>query len=537
MSTTESAPSRAGPLRVVARRVDWRFLLPDPAPERVALIGRADDALGEALAALCGAPVRHERAPDGADTEARFDLVVLVAGGTEDARCAARLVAPGGTLRWETRGHPGARAARAALVEAGMEDVALHWYRPTFDAALEAIPLDAPGILDHVLRGGTHGLAGESRRVAARVLRRLGLLELVARSRGFTARRGPPTSDGFPGRLRRLAAERGGGSPERARLLLRTPRFRASGHVLLFAFPENSSIPALLAKVARVPGPADSLRREAGSLEALATLRGSRVEGVPGLIERTDAAGSEAVLQTFVPGVPVHPDHVRRDPERCIGPFVDWIADLHQRTRAVADAVAWRDEAVEAPLRRIEALFGPSAPEAALAARTREIVAPLGAAAAWVFEHGDFSAPNLLLDADRAGVVDWEMGTPHGVAATDLFVLLGFAARARARASTPAAARDAARSAFFGATPWAAPWVRRYAERAGVPAADLPARYVLAWARNVAGYVERLQADAAPGASAEDLRAWLRREPCCGAWEDAVRHFDALRPGGLGDGT
>ena len=545
MSVTRDASRRIGAcaeargrdaLLVAARRVDWRFLLPDPAPKRVALIGRADEPLRHALATFCSAPKQWPEPPQAAELAGQFDLVVVASGHGEGVGAAARLVAPGGTLRWEARGKPSARVMEARLREAELEDVVVHWHRPTFEAGLEAIPLAAPRVMDHVLQPGTHGRAGERRRSVARWLRRLGLLGLIAPCRAAMGRRGAALEAGLPDRLRHLAAAYGGGSPDRVVILLRTPRFRASGHVLLFGFPQHSATPSLLAKIARVPGSAPSLGREAASLEALAALPGGGVEGVPRLVERRDVGGCAAILETIVRGIPVHPERLRAEPDAHVLPFVDWTAELHRRTCTDAVASNWWEQAVDRPLRRIESLFGEGSEEAAMAARTREVTAGLReGGAVWVYEHGDLSGPNLLLDRGRPAVVDWELGTPHGVLASDLFLLLGFAVFARDRAATGPAARAALRGAFYGGEPWASRWVQRYAERVGLEASRLPALYVLAWARNVASYVERLDADRDALDATGDLRAWLRRERAFAAWEDALDGFTELRPAGRGE--
>jgi hypothetical protein len=60
----------------------------------------------------------------------------------------------------------------------------------------------------------------------------------------------------------------------------------------------------------------------------------------------------------------------------------------------------------------------------------------------------------------------------------------------------------------------------------------LPSLYALSWARNVASYIERLDADALTGPSGEAVRNWLRNDFSFAAWEDAVIGFDELRPGG-----
>jgi hypothetical protein len=524
-------------LLAAARRIDWRFLLPDPAPERIAVIGGADEPLRDALATFCASPLRWRSPPDSREEDGKFDLVVVTSPDPEDARDAVRLVAPGGTLRWEVHRKPSVRAARALLAQSGLADVAVHWHRPSFDECLEAIPMDAAGVLDHVLEGGSAVLAAETPGLVTRLLRRFGPLDWTAPCRAVTGRRGAAPPEGLAMRLRHLAVAEGGGTVERAAVLLATPRGRASAHALLFAFPEGLGAPAVVAKVARVPGVSPSLDREGSTLAALAKLPGGAVEGVPRLLERTTVGGCAALVESVVPGRPPDSEAIAREPGDFIAPFVDWIAELHRRSRSYAVADAWWEEGVERPLKRVEALFGPNSREAALAAGTRERTASLReGATAWVHEHGDPTGANLLFDAGEPGVVDWELSTPRGLVGGDLFRFLGFAARARDGAASPAAVRAALRQAFFGARPWAAAWVRRYATRVGLPAEDLRGLYVLAWARHVASQIERLDADHDPEFPADGVRDWIRRDPALPAWEDAVRSFADLRPmGDAGD--
>jgi hypothetical protein len=359
---------------------------------------------------------------------------------------------------------------------------------------------------------------------------------LAAPCRAVCAHRKESTLEGLPHRLRHLAAGHGGGSPLGATILLRTPRYRASGHVLLFAFAEGADEPAFIAKVARLPGPSASLSREAAALQALAEVSGG-VDGVPRCIEKTSAGASAAIIESAVPGIPVHPARVRRDLQAHLAPFLCWLIELQSRTRVHAAADEWWEESVEKPLGRIETLFGASG-AGNLAARTRQLAAPLRERSnAWVFEHGDFSAPNLLLHQGRPGIVDWEMGKAQGALAADLFCLLGFVARAREGAVTTDEERAALRGAFFGSSPWAAESVRSYASSLGIRHSEIAPLYVLSWARSVAGYIERLEADAAAGIPCDAIREWLATSYPFAAWEDAVNGYADLRPAGEGNGS
>jgi aminoglycoside/choline kinase family phosphotransferase len=137
-----------------------------------------------------------------------------------------------------------------------------------------------------------------------------------------------------------------------------------------------------------------------------------------------------------------------------------------------------------------------------------------------VFEHGDFSEPNLIwVENRRLGVVDWELAEPRGLPAHDLVFLLAHAAFAVSRARTTDAQAAAYRSAFAPGEGWAAARLAAYADRLGIERELIQRLVVACWARQTAALVART-AGVDPR---RDLVEWLRRNRYHALWRESVR--------------
>lgn len=195
------ARSRRDGLLQLTRRLDWRFLLPDPVLHHVALLGDDDPQLVQALRWTSRSLSLLDLGWQfTSGQEPRFDVVVLRSPRLEDAKRAAVLVDTGGCLYWEIernlKPHPwcawserlpfGGAARRApcrperlrTLLRAqGFRDVRVYWHRPDFQNAVEIVPLENQVLLDYVLEGPANQLRGRLKRWFGRVLRRAGLLQ------------------------------------------------------------------------------------------------------------------------------------------------------------------------------------------------------------------------------------------------------------------------------------------------------------------------------------------------------------------------
>ena len=80
-----------------SRRLDWRFLMPNPDLERVAYLGPENDPLVEALLIFSRSLTRIE-STQIPNVKKKFDLVVVKNPSIQVLDLGARLVRPGGHL-------------------------------------------------------------------------------------------------------------------------------------------------------------------------------------------------------------------------------------------------------------------------------------------------------------------------------------------------------------------------------------------------------------------------------------------------------
>jgi hypothetical protein len=135
----------------LVRRLDWRFLLPDPRLRRVLYVGPADGPLPTALAQLCDRLwIGDSGRPPG------VDLVVAERAGRSAVAGALSHLTAGGALYWELPryGNP-FRSDLGWLEGRGFVDIALHWHIPDFESCRQIVPLDDPAAIrflvhDHI---------------------------------------------------------------------------------------------------------------------------------------------------------------------------------------------------------------------------------------------------------------------------------------------------------------------------------------------------------------------------------------------------
>ncbi len=180
-----------------SRRLDWRFLLPDPHLGRVAYIGPMRGSLPEALRlfsqslAVMGQPQPYGRSP------AQYDTGVVHGPSGQTLRQAAHLVKSGGYLYVETYGLlrsgqlwrgiiPPANLNKwrlhfpngcvRAVRQLGFKEVQVYWHWPNFEACTKIIPLDDEGALRYALAPGEGDVATQVKSFFALWLLRSGLL-------------------------------------------------------------------------------------------------------------------------------------------------------------------------------------------------------------------------------------------------------------------------------------------------------------------------------------------------------------------------
>lgn len=209
--------ARSGPampasaLVEASRRIDWRFLLPDPFLGDVACVAPLTDALAKSLQLFCASlTLLSVDQADGDRPDGLFDVVVACDPSSDAVRQLATLVKPGGFLYLEARGltsllrlrqqpdrpgrFRGSRMWRPTLYTNMLQrldfiELQTHWHWPDFESCKMMIPLDNSAAIRHALDRGGRGLKARLRRGMGRILHWSGLLTWTVPCFSVLARR------------------------------------------------------------------------------------------------------------------------------------------------------------------------------------------------------------------------------------------------------------------------------------------------------------------------------------------------------------
>jgi hypothetical protein len=512
-----------------SRQIDWRFLLPDPTPGRVAIVGPADAGLVAALIDAGWSVV------DGPNADA--DLAVVVRPGGRALEDAARSVRPGGAVYVICVGPFGGAWRRPRPLDPsevdrrlrglGFADIRRQVHIRDHLRRSAIVPLDDPAALRMLLRrrGGLLGRTPVVR--GAEFLRRTGWLARLAAGASVVATR--PGSEVATDAVRAFVG-RDGPAP-----LLLTPGFRASRHVVALLSSDGGGSVGLVVKVARSAGGDPGGSREAAILAELATAPAIVRDGSPRLVTQAEPWGLQALVETGLSGVPLGPKAVRRDPDAAVTRVLPWLAALARDRGSPASwpsAADRLDRLAERPLAAFEAAVTLDAGERALVDATRASIATLRSVSLPdVIEHGDVSHPNLLVTPSGGlAVVDWELGELHGLPGHDLAGFVAYVAVASAAARTPEAQGSAIARAIAEPGGWLHATSGVYAADIGLDPGLMPDLAVVAWMRQVVGMVERLH-DGQIRPVAPATVEWLRGHRAMAAWAAAVARRDRTQSG------
>lgn len=256
------------------------------------------------------------------------------------------------------------------------------------------------------------------------------------------------------------------------RALLITPRFASSRHVIGLVLSERPDTIALVAKLPRRTSDSWAVRHEADMLRRLHALWPGAGDSAPQVVALHEWQGQQILIETAVSGQVMTHQQFGRRVGRYLPACMEWLGSLPVTART-PQRTGWYDQLLELPLRRLERLFEPDAAERELLTRTRRLLAPLHERdLPLVFEHGDFSVPNLLWQprSRSLGVIDWELARDAGLPGHDVEFFLAFVASARAGVSGRAGEVDAFRDAFLTPEGWARLLLCQHLQTAGVDA-------------------------------------------------------------------
>jgi hypothetical protein len=500
------------------RRIDWRFLLPTPRPQRV--LCRAGAALMEAVASIAGEVV----------STGPGEKVDLVVAEDPDPLTLAELrdaLRPSGACY--TEWYPllgGHRRVERTLRDAGFVDVTC--YRPWPASAVLPvywIPLGAHGATAYVRsRGWLRG--GRVRRLLADARQRArGLIQGRYATRICAIARRP--SDTVSGELDPAAWLREhwrewglGPTPERLSTLLVTGGPRSVSKVVLLAFAEPNPIPLVAVKAPRAEGAVLGILREGEALERLSGPGSKPVPGVPRLLFRREIDSVPLVGETALAGRPLESLLTSGSLATWSVKVTGWLAALAHGSPA-RRANHWREVIVEPVLSRFVEFFG-GVVDRGLLREGEAIVRTIGSLPP-VPEQRDFGPWNLLVTpAGELAVLDWESAEVEGLPALDLLYYLAYASFCVDRASDRESRVVSYRRSLDPSTRTGGvrrDSLARYLEALGLVSTLLAPLRVLLWLIHAQSDFHHAASDAA-GAPTADA---LRRSLFLALWTEEVR--------------
>ena len=453
------------------RRLDWRFLRPGVALDRV------EDPDSAALRALVA------RAEPG----------------------------HGIYLEWRRPVLGGGKEVRARLASAGFENVALYWPCPTLRRPWFWLPLGSEAALEYVR--ATRLQARSAFRRAIDPPLRAAWRWAAAREQLWpicaitsSSHSSPPAGE-LLGRIAREWPAWGlGAEPEHLTWMLLTRGPRSISKVVGLVFAEPDPTPRLVVKLPRVPEVHDALRHEAVALAAVHARLPGGLRGAPRVLFCDERSGGLALGETALSGRPLFSLLTAGTYRDLAFRAVDWLAQLAGPLAGGVPGAA--GAMVEATLRDFAAAFHGVADPADVRA-TERIVAPLADLPS-VPEHRDFSPWNVHVAPDGGLVAyDWESAEPVGLPLTDLVYFLTYLAFFHDGAITRDRCPQSYRrtrdpSTFTGGVYQEC--MTRYAERVGLDVGHVRGLHLLTWLIHTRSDHRRFTADAGalpPAASLE----------------------------------
>ncbi len=324
------------------------------------------------------------------------------------------------------------------------------------------------------------------------------------------------------------------GTPAKLSSVILTPGFQASSHLIVFVLNKGQQAPFLVVKLPRISGDHHRLDLEAESLRRLHASKSGGYDSVPRVVAYEDWKDYRLLVETMVQGQIMRPPLIRKQTETCIQAAFNWLQEINQNTAVCAYKIEnWFEKLAINSFAALENSFPLLPEEQQLIDQTRQLIEPLRLAKIpLVFEHGDFSSPNLMLANNTdLGVVDWELAEQHGLPTADFIFFLTYIAFCKENATKQPQQVKAFQNAFFNhENPgWAMPHLRKYCKKLEIPEELLKPLFVLAWTRYVANMISRLKGETGSSSMlSAETTAWLRKNRFYLLWQYTVKQFDKI---------
>lgn len=429
---------------LVLLRADWRFLLPDPNPNKS--ICFTDGMLAKAVETISNSTLQSDLHPPSDE----YDLAVASNPDEKLLNAAFSALKPGGScyIEWDVRIFFRPESIDTILKKAGFEMINSYMPKPDPAKAPSAvwIPLGSYGAASFVIKRGYHDKTQSAITKMGKALRYfLWLLSprlfinypwlfssgqtrfkicSLARKPGTRSRKEYPllVEEKLGNIIRSYLNDHGNSEHcKLTEILMLSGGSHSFNKIILAVFEEKAYTPSIVLKIPRINRSALTLANEVKTLHTVHD-KFKLTTGIPQVVFANRDLGYYAVGETFIEGVPLAKILNKNNCRDLALKATSWLLELAKKSE-VRLPNDWRTTLIEPLIQEFTTHFGHSI-DPRLIQQTNDVVCNLEIPSL-ICEHRDFSPWNIHVDSNgRLGVLDWESSRLNGLPALDLIYFM-----------------------------------------------------------------------------------------------------------------
>ncbi|MEQ9620235.1 MAG: aminoglycoside phosphotransferase family protein [Deltaproteobacteria bacterium] len=431
---------------LVLLRADWRFLLPNPNPDKS--ICFADGMLAKAVETISNSTLQSDLQPPSDE----HDLAVATDPDEKLLNVVFSALKPGGScyIEWDVHTFFKPEAIGVKLEKAGFEMI--NFYVPKPDPAKAPsviwIPLESYGAVSFLLKRAYHDKTYSAIKKIGNALRyflwllsprlfinypwllssgqtRFKVCSLARKPGNQSGKEAPFSVEERLGNIIRGYLNSNGDSEHGkiTEILMLTAGSHRFNKVVLAVFEEKAYIPTIIVKIPRIDRSAHTLANEVKTLRTVHD-EFKLTTGVPQVVFANHDLGYYAVGETFIEGVPLAKILKRNNCRELALKATSWLLELAKKSEIKLHN-DWRNTLIKPLIQEFTARFGHSI-DSGLIEQTNDVVSNFEIPCL-ICEHRDFSPWNIHVDSKgRLGVLDWESSRLSGLPALDLIYFITY---------------------------------------------------------------------------------------------------------------
>jgi phosphotransferase family enzyme len=433
-------------LNLLLRRVDWRFLLPNPNPKNTLCL--TEGQLADAVEYISESVTYSDSNPVGHD----YDLAVAVNPDQRTLDTAVSALKPGGScyIEWDLKFHNNVNTIKSRLEHSGLNNIDIYFPNPSPDLSLSAIwiPIESSGAINYFILKSLSDKRKSVLKTIGKILRwsiwslipnlfkehpiflipgyrdyKLCTTAFKPKSADNKCKYNAADNDLLQTASLRVKESGMTKEPENTHTLMLTGGRHSSNKIIIIVFSEHDFEPSFMIKMPRIPDSAPVLAEEANNLRILQKQCGD-LKGIPKLLFSDKDSGVLRVAETYLRGSTLDVILCKKNYRGLALKTTDFLVSLAMKTKSEVT-----DKSQKSPVEQIKSdfisTFG-SILDPDLIRQTQEVITD-SELTHHVYWHRDLAPWNVILDKKgNLGVLDWEASMIRGLPAADLIYFLTY---------------------------------------------------------------------------------------------------------------